>query len=84
MIREKTSNSGRLAFRWDGINRIALQRFVGPYAQYRFLTNGDAIVTVGYGSLHLKPGHYIWDDSDGYDSGSPLKMEDQFEIVRNV
>ena len=65
VIRERCNNSGRLAFRWDGFSRTALESFVGPYAQYRFHRNGDAIVTVGYGSLHLKPGYYIWDDSDG-------------------
>jgi hypothetical protein len=84
VIKRKGTDSARLAYRWDGISQVGLQQFVGPYAHYIFWSNGEAHITVGYGTLKLKPDYYIWEDSDGYDSGTREYMQSLFDIVKDA
>ena len=71
----------RRAFLWDGKDRAALREFLGEL-QVKWHCDG-AVTVAGYGQIYMRPYTYIWEDSDGYDSGPLFTVIQRFAIYRN-
>lgn len=71
----------RRAIYWDGRDRKALRKFLGSL-QARW-SSGGSFTIAGYNQITVSPGSYIWDDSDGYNTGRHNYVEKYWHVTKD-